>query len=95
MEIFQNYNNYVDTAANIDASIMKESAEMTSSQLAKTLINHATETTSKLGAEIMEQSAAMVLLQSEMARSQPYMGLINHATGYVNAVFGGRGGVVG
>ena len=29
-----------------------------------------------------------------MARSQQEMGLINHATGDVNAIFGGYGGVV-
>ena len=48
------------------------------------MIDHATGTTAKIYAAGIDYSAAMALSQSAM-------GLINHMTGDVNAIFGGDG----
>ena len=68
---------------------MEESGVMAHSQRARGLVYYVTGTASKLDVAIIRESVAMACLQ-------PEMGLIDHATGRVNATFCGNreGGVV-
>ena len=87
-EISQNDDDFVDTAAELDASIMEESVVMAHLQRLMRLVDHATGTATEFDVTRMEESAAMV-------RLQPGMGLIYHVKGGANVIFGGDWGGCG
>ena len=74
---FSNDDDFVNSAAKLDATRMEDSATMAHSQRARELIDHAMGNGTNIGVAIMEKIVAM-------ARLQPTTSLIDHATGGVN-----------